>query len=264
MEVEFVITSNSNAQVKLVTNLLNKSKARRENNSFVVEGIRMVLETPRDRLVKIFVSESFVKSHPNGCEDIKWDNSNVETVADSVFKQMSDTMTPQGIMAIVTMQLASLSQIATDDAFIMICEDLQDPGNLGTIIRTAEGAGATGVILSKKTVDIYNPKTIRSTMGSLYRVPFIYTENLAETINQLKLLNVKIFATHLDGKNTHTGEDYTGKCAFLIGNEGNGLSDEISSMADCLIKIPMAGKVESLNAAVSAAVIMYEVNRQRN
>lgn len=259
-----MITSTSNAQVKHVVNLLNKAKYRRENRAFVVEGTKMVLEAPNDLLEKIYVSESFRESNKNKILDIQWDSPQIEVVGDNVFKQMSDTKTPQGIMAVVKMKDNSLNDIlGKENTFVMVCEDIQDPGNLGTIIRTGEGAGISGVIMSRNTVDIYNPKTIRSTMGSLYRVPFVYADNLAEVIGQMKLLEINVYATHLSGNNSYAKEDYSGKCAFLIGNEGNGLKDETAALADTLIKIPMEGSVESLNAAISSAVIMYEVNRQR-
>lgn len=260
-----MITSTSNAQVKHVINLLNKAKYRRENQAFVVEGTKMVLEAPDYMVEKIYVAESFMGSNKKQITDIQWDSPKIEVVSDNVFKQMSDTKTPQGILAVVKMKDSSLSEImGKENAFVMVCEDIQDPGNLGTILRTGEGAGISGVIMSRNTVDIYNPKTIRSTMGSLYRVPFVYVDNLCEIISQMKSLEIKVYATHLNGNNSYAKGDYSGKCAFLIGNEGNGLKDETTNMADTLIKIPMEGNVESLNAAISSAIIMYEVNRQRN
>lgn len=146
---------------------------------------------------------------------------------------------------------------------LMILDNLQDPGNLGTIFRTAEAAGVTGIIMSRDCVDIYNPKTIRSTMGALYRMPFVYVEDLRETIHTLKEKSIKSYAAHLDGKNTYDKEDYRQGTAFLIGNEGNGLREEIAQCADTWIRIPMCGQVESLNAAVAATVLMFEVSRQR-
>ena len=146
--------------------------------------------------------------------------------------------------------------------FLMILEDLQDPGNMGTILRTAEGAGVTGIILSKNCVDLYNPKVIRSTMGSIYRMPVMQAD-LLEILPVLKENKIQTYAAHLKGKNWYHEEDYTEGTAFLIGNEGNGLSDELSDSADCLIKIPMEGKVESLNAAMAAGILMYETARQR-
>lgn len=261
-----MITSTSNAQVKHVINLLNKAKYRRECKMFVVEGSKMVFEAPADMIDKIFVSESYMAGcKKNSLEADKLSGTNAEVVSDNVFKQMSDTKTPQGILATVKMKEYSLHDIlGSDNTFVMVCEDIQDPGNLGTIVRTGEGAGISGVIMSRNTVDIYNPKTIRSTMGSLYRVPFVYVDDLHDVIKKMKNLEINVFATHLNGNNNYTKENYTGKCAFLIGNEGNGLKDETTCLADILIKIPMAGRVESLNAAVSSAVIMYEVNRQRN
>ena len=145
----------------------------------------------------------------------------------------------------------------------MILENLQDPGNLGTILRAGEGAGITGVIMSRDTVDIYNPKVVRSTMGSAFRVPFLYTDDLPGTVRELKAGGIRLFAAHLEGRNNYEEEDYTGNTGFLIGNEGNGLTEELSAPADAWVKIPMAGKVESLNAAVAASILMFETARQR-
>lgn len=259
-----MITSASNSQVKHVINLLNKSKYRKENRLFVVEGVKMVLEAPQNLVDRIYVSEEFILSHKNGLNGIKWDSPKVEAVSDSIFKQMTDTRTPQGILAVVKMKENTMDEIVGGEkAFVMVCEDIQDPGNMGTILRTGEGAGITGIVMSRNTVDVYNPKAIRSTMGSIYRVPFLYTENLQDAIRQMKLLGIKVYAAHLNGNNNYAEEDYSGKCAFLIGNEGNGLRNDTTALSDCLIKIPMEGSVESLNAAVSSAVLMYEVNRQR-
>ncbi len=261
---EEMISSTSNSQVKHVVNLLNKAKYRRENKLFVVEGVKMVLEAPWERVEKIYISQEFFLRHKSGLDRIEWKSPRVEVVSDAVFKQMSDTKTPQGILATVKMKESSVDEIVESDrAFVVVCEEIQDPGNMGTILRTGEGAGVTGIIMSKNTVDIYHPKTIRSTMGSVYRVPFFVAENLQDTICQMKLLGVKVYAAHLNGNNSYAKEDYSGKCAFLIGNEGNGLKDDTAALSDCLIRIPMEGSVESLNAAVSSAVLMYEVNRQR-
>jgi TrmH family RNA methyltransferase len=149
------------------------------------------------------------------------------------------------------------------DACLLLLEDIRDPGNLGTMIRTAEGAGITGIIFGDATVDIYNPKVIRATMGSIYRVPFYQAEDFYKTLEQIKARGITIYAAHLSGMPYDIEDNFQGKCAFLIGNEANGLSERASGQADKLIKIPMAGKVESLNAAVAAAILMYEAARQR-
>lgn len=254
-----MITSTSNSQVKYLLNLQKKSKARREERKFVVEGIRMFQEIPEERLVKAYVTEKFYEEHRELFLGVSY-----EIVTDTVFAQMSDTNTPQGVMAIVSMRDASMSQILEkDDAFVIACEDLQDPGNLGTILRAGEGAGISGVILSKNTVDLYNPKVIRSTMGSLFRVPVVVVDDFCMAIRQMQNCGIKVAAAHLDGTTDYAVADYGKKCAFLIGNEGNGLSNEAAQAADLLVKIPMKGEVESLNAAVAATVLMYDVAAKR-
>ena len=145
----------------------------------------------------------------------------------------------------------------------VVLEDLQDPGNVGTIIRTAEGAGVTGIIMSRGTADIFNPKTIRSTMGSIYRMPFLIVDDAVGFVKGLKARKICTYAAHLHGVHSYREEDYTKGTAFLIGNEGNGLTDAMAEAAECLIRIPMEGKVESLNAAIASAVLMYEAHGQR-
>lgn len=265
-----MITSTSNQQMKNIAALLKKSKERRNSKTFVVEGPRMVVETPVDKLKGVYVSEGFAQSVDNK-EIIKeiqdkctQANATYEVVADNVFKSVSDTQTPQGIMAVVAMPEYSLEDLLSGDkTHLLILESIQDPGNLGTMVRTGEGAGVTGIIMNKTTVDLFNPKTIRSTMGSIYRVPFYVTEDLPALMKQLQVKGISLYAAHLKGEHSYDEEDYTLACGFLIGNEGNGLSDEIANLADTYIKIPMEGQVESLNAAISATLLMYEANRQR-
>lgn len=265
-----MITSTSNQQMKQISALLKKAKERKATKSFVVEGPRMVVEAPVEMLKAVYVAESYENNAENKallaelkskCEQA---HAIYEVVADNVFKSVSDTQTPQGIMAVVAMPEYSLEQLLDgDNTHLLILESIQDPGNLGTMVRTGEGAGITGVIMNKTTVDLFNPKTIRSTMGSIYRVPFYVTEDLAETMKGLQEKGVSLYAAHLKGEHSYDEEDYTKACGFLIGNEGNGLSDEIANLANTYIKIPMEGKVESLNAAISATLLMYEANRQR-
>ena len=254
-----MITSTANAQVKNVITLLKKSGERKKRGLFVIEGIRMFTELPKDRIEKIYVSESFFNENKkllNGYE--------YEIVADNVFAQMSDTKTPQGVMALVKMLRYDISDIVKGDMpVVVMLENIQDPGNLGTIMRTAEGAGATGIIMSKDTVDIYNPKTIRSTMGALFRMPFIYVEDILEAADALKKQNIALLAAHLDGDKNYYSENLKRPMALMIGNEGNGLTKALTDKADVLVKIPMEGQLESLNAAVSTAIILYEAYRQR-
>ena len=155
-----------------------------------------------------------------------------------------------------------MNKIGVTKPLIMALENIQDPGNLGTILRTAEGAGVTGILMSRDTVDIYNPKVVRSTMGSIFRIPFCYVENLTSCVESLNGENYATYSAHLQGK-TFYDYDYKNSTIFCIGNEGNGLSDELSDTTKFKIKIPMMGNVESLNAATASTVLMYEAMRQR-
>lgn len=258
-----IITSSFNDKVKDIRKLLKSARERREKRMYVVEGIRMFREIPTERVVEIFVSESCADKYKDEISRFK---ITPHVVTDRVFEGMSDTNTPQGILAVVSMCEYSLTDVCHskgDEPFLLIIEKLQDPGNLGTIIRTAEGSGVTGIVMSRDSVDVYNPKTIRSTMGSVFRMPVYISENLLEDLRYISEQGITIYGAHLDGINFYD-KDFRTACGFLIGNEGNGLSDEVSSMADSLIRIPMCGSVESLNAATSTAVISYEVLRQRH
>ena len=258
-----MITSTSNSQVKQVGALAKKAKARKESGLFLVEGEKMFSELPRERLDRVYVSESFLRQQGERAEALL-SGCRYETVTDEVMRAMSDTQTPQGILALCRQFSYQLSDIlGGNQMHLAVLETIQDPGNLGTILRAGEGAGITGVIMNRTTADIYNPKVIRSTMGSIYRVPFLYTDDLQETIRQVKKAGVRLFAAHLKGERSYDQEDYTGNTGFLIGNEANGLSAETADMADCYIKIPMLGKVESLNDAVATSILMYETARQR-
>ncbi|MDD2978942.1 MAG: RNA methyltransferase [Hespellia sp.] len=256
-----MITSTSNAKVKELLNLQKKAKLRNEKKVFVVEGLRMFSETPRERIVQVYLSESF---HSKKGKQLNLSGLTVEILSDTVFSYVSDTKSPQGILCIVKQNDYIIEDVMkAERAHILMLENLQDPGNMGTIMRTAEGAGVTGILMSRDTVDIYNPKVVRSTMGSIYRIPFLYVEDFLAAAKVVKAAGIRIFAAHLDGKDTYDRQDYLGGTAFLIGNEGNGLTPEAAEAADTWIRIPMHGKVESLNAAIASAILMYEVCRQR-
>lgn len=279
---ENMITSVANQQIKHILQLNKKAKIRYEQRIFVVEGIKMSMEAPKEDIVKTYVSESFLADES---KRKRIEGYSYEVVSDSVFQSMSDTKTPQGILCLVRMPQYHFEDLLGDfrdrqntdkqvenssdngksgkHAHLLILESIQDPGNLGTMIRTGEGAGVTGILMDKATVDIFHPKTIRATMGALYRVPFCITPDLQGAIQELKKKGVSMYAAHLSGTMLYGEPDYRGHTGFLIGNEGNGLSAETTRLADVCVRIPMEGNVESLNAAVAAALLMYEVKRQR-
>lgn len=260
-----MITSTSNARVKRLGNLIKKKKVRDAEKVYIVEGIRMFKEVPKEELREVYVSESFYKKEKDVIEEVLQGSSvKPELLTDSVYAHISDTKSPQGILCVIDQEEYTLEKIIREDnPHMIVLEHLQDPGNLGTIFRTAEAAGVTGIIMDKGCVDIYNPKTIRSTMGAIYRVPFVYVDDLHLAINKLKEKDISVYAAHLEESVDYDEPDYTNGTAFLIGNEGNGLMKETADLADSYIKIPMAGQVESLNAAIAATVLMFEVSRQR-
>ena len=217
-----MITSTGSSQVKRVIQLQKKSKIRKENRQFVVEGVKMVCEAPFDRIEKVYMSERFATDNKDFVKKLGMSDDKVETVADNVFAHMSDTQTPQGVMAVINMKEYSVDDIikAGSDRkpLIIAIENLQDPGNLGTIVRMAEGAGVTGIVISSNAVDIYNPKTIRSTMGSIYRVPFVYAADFIGAIELMKKNGINVYAAHLDGGCEYTEADYTKPCSQFPSN----------------------------------------------
>ena len=256
-----MITSASNEQVKKIRALNARAKIRREEGLFVAEGTRLFREIPPKLREHVYVSESFYKEHADILSGICYD-----VLEENLFRRVCDTRTPQGILTLVKIPEWSREDLlgtGENAPLILVLEDLQDPGNFGTMIRTSEAAGVTGVIVSAGTADLYQPKVIRSTMGSIFRVPVCREEDPAETVRWLKEKKIRVFGAHLKGSRNYVDQDYTEGTAFCIGNEGNGLSEKLTGMLDCRIKIPMDGQVESLNAAVSAAVLLYTAHAQR-
>lgn len=264
-----MISSTSNSRVKQVVAWQNKGKERKKAGIFIVEGSKMYEEAPEEWVQETYVSDKFLSQLKNSKEPKaqvilqKLNRTGYEETTEEVFQRMSDTQTPQGILCVLKRPSFTLEDMLGEKPLLLILEDLQDPGNLGTILRTGEGAGINGVIMSKDTVDIYNPKTIRATMGSVYRVPHVYTEDLGSVLKLLHEKEIHTYAAHLKGDTYYDTFDFREGTAFLIGNEGNGLKKETADQAESYLKIPMEGQVESLNAAVSAALLMYESHRQR-
>lgn len=273
-----MISSTANSRVKRVALLREKSRERLKENVFIVEGVKMFEEAPADKIREIYYVEEKLFGHgghglSDSCPGLKEKieacaraGAVVETVTGEVLLRMSDVKSPQGILCVMErlsydsgklVERALARRREGHSPLFLLLEDIQDPGNLGTMIRTAEGAGADGIFMTGGTVDIYNPKTIRATMGSLYRVPFVRTHDLAGIAALLRENGVTIYAAHPKGENDYRETDYSAGSAFLIGNEGGGLKEETAELADCYLKIPMEGELESLNAAVAAALLMY-------
>lgn len=251
------ITASSNNKCKYVKSLSQK-KARESNGEYTIEGIKSVREAINSgkTITALYVSFGF---YDNEAFDYP-DNVPLYKVADGVFEKMCDTKAPQGILAVVKMD-GNDFKLDLSKSYIY-CDNLNDPGNLGTIIRTADAAGFDGVLLSQGCVDLYSPKTVRSSMGSFFNM------KVMKNVTREKLAKYKEKGFQLIGgalnENTvdYRSADMTKPTIIVIGNEANGISDEVMEMCKC-VKIPILGKAESLNAGVAAAILMYELVRQR-
>jgi len=238
--------------LKLVKSLKTK-KGRDEHGLFIIEGAKLVAEIPPNWRVCAYICAESYSHKP----------SEAIIVSDSRFASLSDTVTPQGIMAVCEKQEFKLADIASDNPFILRGETLSDPGNIGTLIRTAAAAGADGVILSNGSGDIYNPKTIRAAAGASLRIPIIEKADLNAIIPILQKRKINVLAAHINGEVSPYGINLKQGCAIVVGNEAHGLSEEVSALADVRVKLPMARDVESLNASVAGGILIYEVLRQR-
>ena len=253
-----VISSKNNEIIKNIKKL--KDKKYRENK-FIVEGERIVEEAIQENVeISVIVIE---KSFYNNIEkqDLikKTTKYNTLIVTDKVFLDISDVKTPQGILAVINKN--ENKEIDKNAPYIMALDNLQDPGNIGTIIRTLDSANIKQLIVSKGSVDAYSPKVVRSTMGAIFRVNVIEVENLVETMQNLKNSGFEVVSTSLETDKSIYDISYNKK-VVVIGNEANGVSKEILEMSDYKVKIPMLGKTESLNASVAASIMIYEYVRE--
>ena len=243
---------------------LREKKYRDLNNEFIVEGIKMIKEAINENAVikRIVVCEDNVN---NGGLDKKllYEIAKYDCiyVNQKIFSLISDVQNPQGILAVIKKQ-NSEENIDYKQDIIVVLDGIQDPGNLGTILRTIDSVGLNQVIVSNKTADSYNPKVVRSTMGAIYRVKVIESNNLVDTLKNMKKHKFKIIATSLETEKSIYNIDYNKKI-IVIGNEANGVSKEILDLSDEKAKIPMLGKTESLNASVATGIILYEYVRNK-
>jgi TrmH family RNA methyltransferase len=260
------ITSKLNPLVKSVH--LLKSKRAAESDLFICEGIKLVEEAVNSgSLIRyVFISDKFCKSKTNGpfIKKIKGLGLDVIHTADSIVDYLSDVVTHQGIIAVVKKGFYQVDKLFDrSDGIILFLYKLQDPGNLGTIIRVAEAGGVKGIIITDGTVDPYNPKTVRATMGSIFRMPIAKIDDASNFIKKVKDLDYKSIGFFPKAKEEYFNADLTGPIILTFGHEAAGLPVEIGRLMDMQLKIPMSGDVESLNVAVSAAVVIYESMRQR-
>ena len=250
-----MITSKTNELIKHVKSLHQK-KFRDEYKEYFVEGVKLINEaiSENKEIIKILICDELLREEFS----IPSEDS-VEYVAKNVFEYVSDTQSPQGSLAVIKMDEFN-GEVCENTVFAL--DDLQDPGNLGTILRSLDSAGINTLLLSKDTVDLYNPKVIRSTMGAIFRVKVLDNLDLKEELLKLKKAGYKVVITSLDTNEMHYNLNFSDRLVIVIGNEAKGVKKEIQDLADIKVKIPMLGRTESLNASVAASVIAYEKVRQ--
>jgi len=251
------IESKNNNLFKEIKKLKEK-KHRIKSNKYLIEGLRFVEEAIKSKVSidSIIFTESFKEKNPELFLKI---NENIKLIQmnEALLKQLCSTENPQGIVGVINMQNKELKS----GELVVLVDKVQDPGNMGTIIRTAHAAGAAGIVMTKGTVDIYNDKTLRSTMGSIFYIQIVEDDSL-DFVKSLKKEGYKLVVSSLQGKNNFFEENLQGKVMIAVGNEGNGVSDEVYDIADIKVKIPMPGEAESLNVAVATSIMIYEKIRQ--
>lgn len=260
-KLNIIISSKDNPIIKSVKKLKEK-RYRDTQKKFIVEGLRFVKEAIEsdfkvdylfisEKNYKKFTSEGFIKESKKEVELFE--------VSESALHQICSTENPQGIAAVVEYKNIDAEM---KDGFYILVDKVQDPGNMGTIIRTANAAGALGVIITAGTVDVYNSKTLRSTMGSIFKIPVIFEDKNLSKIKKLKENGFRIITSALEAKYNFYDVKLNGRLIITVGNEGNGVSDPIKKVSDLIVKIPMPGNAESLNVGVASAVMMFEYVRQ--
>jgi TrmH family RNA methyltransferase len=258
-----VIRSKDNNKIKYVRSLYTK-KCRDEENAFIVEGIKFVYEAIRENahimylilseiaLAKEEVKELYYLSKESGAETVICD--------DNVFNFSADTINSQGVLAVIKRK--NNTETVGDYKFAILCDRIQDPGNLGTIIRTADAFGPAVVILNKGCVDAYNPKVVRASAGAIFRVTFVHSDSDKEVINSLINLGFKIISTVVNSDYSFDDIENSEKICVVIGNEGQGVSQEIVNNSHMSITIKMTGRAESLNASIAAGISIYEIRKK--
>lgn len=256
------IKSKDNDRYKLAKSLL-KGKFRNKEKKYLAEGLRTIeLALQYNASIDcVFVNEDFSKEETNKKTLESLDRSNTCFIlSNDLFDKISSTENTQGIIAVINMSKLSIDDFDREKhKKIIILDRVQDPGNLGTIIRTADAAGFDMIIMTKGCVDVYNPKVVRSAMGSMFYMDIVSSDD-EDILKILKENKVEIISSYLNTDNYFNEIKYSDRSALVVGNEANGISDFWIDNSDILVKIPMIGKAESLNVAISAALLMYQIN----
>lgn len=256
------LTGLQNPLVKAAAELKQK-KYRQQRGEFLAEGLRTVEEAVAFKAAQqIFYTATEDERTLQLLEQAAFMQLKLTCVSEAVMKKIADTETPQGIIAVCRMQEQPLEQLLASGKLLLVLDRVGDPGNIGTMLRTADAAGVGGIILLKGTADIYAPKTVRSSMGSLFHVPVLSGVAEQEFIDNAKKAGYQLLVTALDGADNLYQADLKGRLAFVMGNEAGGVSASLLKQADKRVFIPMRGKAESLNVAMAAGIVMFEAMRR--
>ena len=259
-----VITSKANEKVKFIKSL-NDKKARKINNVFYLEGIKVVEEVINNvkaiDIMFIAYSDEILnninggKKFLNLIKVLELENDiNILNIKKEIFESITDTKTPQGVLAVIKIRKYDIDDILNEDK-ILLLDKIQDAGNIGTIIRTADAFNVKGIICMENTADVYSPKVVRSTMGSILREKIIYIKS--EDLFGLKKYGHILYGTSLSSNKYIEDINFSKKSIFILGNEANGISEEVEKVCDSLVKIKMSGNAESLNVAIAAGIILH-------
>ncbi len=259
------ITSKENGRIKELAKLMRSKKYRQERSAFVTEGLRLSLDALSlpVAIEEVYVTEEVIKKHPKETKQLLEHAGHAAIITPEIAEKIGDTQTTQGVFCVLPMldNSAQAVRIRCGGRYI-VGVSLQDPGNIGTIVRTAEAFGLDGVVLSSDCPDLYSPKVLRATMGGVFRIPIYLCDKIEGFIQLCQGLRLPVYATALKEDSVPvTMVDLPSGAAVLIGNEGNGLSDELIEQCDQSIIIPMQGNAQSLNAAMAAGIIIWEMSR---
>lgn len=266
--MDYTITSRDNKLVKYIKSL-HQRKFRDSDQKFFVEGIKITREALESgaHVPDVVICPEILERVSGGSDFLAYlgkGDLNVNSIPENIFKEISDTEAPQGVLALINKGLNDADKIDFNPGGIyLLLDGIQDPGNLGTILRTADAAGVNSILLSKGCADAYNPKTLRSTMGSIFRVNFYEKVDLCETALKMKQRGIRIIASSLEAGSNYADINYNNGIGLVIGSESNGVSPEMIEQADATVRIPMKSGIESLNASVAAGILLYEVLRNR-
>lgn len=258
-----VLKSKDNPKIKELAKLISSKKERSSQNAFVIEGIKLLTEAFKEHaeILCVFAATQAIEKYREALSPVI-SKCDFYEITDEIARKVTDTQTPQGVFAVIRSMFNGIDAVDENDNKILVLNNIQDPGNLGTLLRTADAVGIDAAILCENCCEVYNPKVVRSTMGSIFRLKIIHEDRFESVSDWFKQNGIESFAAVVNTKaESIRSISFPKKCAAVIGNEGNGLSEQHASLCGRRLTIEMKGNTESLNASVAAAIIMWEMTK---